>query len=82
MSRGRHSPPPAPQAELHRPPGAPEWVTAELLADTIATWQSFYPHRLTELDALEILLAVGRLFDSVGDADDDKTQIPGPGTGQ
>jgi hypothetical protein len=60
-----------------RTAGAPEWVTEELVADTLATWQAFYPHKLTELDALEILLTVGRLFDALGDAHDNQTQLPG-----
>jgi hypothetical protein len=47
------------------------------VADTLATWQAFDPYKLTELDALEILLTVDRLFDALGDAHDNQTQIPG-----
>ncbi len=61
-----------------RPAGAPEWVTDELVTDTLTTWQPFYAHKLTELDALEILLSVGRLFDALGDTDDNQTQLSSP----
>ncbi len=45
------------------PPGAPSWVTAELIAQTVETWQPYYRQVLTAQDALDILLGVGRLFD-------------------
>ena len=45
------------------PSGAPAWITAELIADTISTWQPYYEGPLTPEDALEILLDVGRLID-------------------
>ena len=50
--------------------GAPPWITAELLADTLETWQPFYAESLTETDALEILLQVGQLVDVVGESDE------------
>jgi hypothetical protein len=43
------------------PGGAPAWVTPQLIADTIETWQGDYDHELTPDDALEILL----LFDEL-----------------
>ncbi len=43
--------------------GAPRWVTPELVADTIKTWQPYYAHPLTAGDALEILLLVANLMD-------------------
>jgi hypothetical protein len=49
-------------------PGAPAWITPDLIADTLETWQPYYAARLTEGDALEILLAVGRLTDALGDS--------------
>jgi hypothetical protein len=48
------------------PPGAPAWVTQELLRDTITTWQPYYPAPLTADDALEILLSVAHLLDVMG----------------
>ena len=45
------------------PDGAPKWVTAELISDTAETWQPYYKKRLTETDALEIIMGVGRLLD-------------------
>ena len=41
----------------------PRWVTEELIADTISTWQPYYATRLTDDDALEILRSVGDLID-------------------
>jgi len=41
------------------PSGAPRWVTPELVADTVETWQPYYDQRLTEDDAMAILLSVG-----------------------
>jgi hypothetical protein len=45
------------------PPGAPDWITGELLAETIRVWQPDYEKTLTTEDALEILLNVGNLLD-------------------
>lgn len=47
------------------PPGAPAWVTPELIADTLATWQPYYAGTLTVTDALDILMTVSRLADTV-----------------
>lgn len=49
--------------------GAPAWITPELLADTLRTWQPYYDHPLTETEALEILLTVRQLADLLGVAD-------------
>ena len=51
------------------PAGAPEWITAELIVDTISTWQPYYDGQLTSEDALEILLGVGRLMDILEQTD-------------
>jgi len=42
----------------------PDWITSELLAETVNVWQPFYAEGLTEVEAIEILLAVGHLFDA------------------
>ena len=42
---------------------SPSWVSPALVAYTIATWQPFYRNQLTESDAIEILVNVGRLID-------------------
>jgi hypothetical protein len=47
------------------PLGAPAWVTPDLLAMTIEIWQPHYKTPLTEDDALQIILNVGRLLDSI-----------------
>ena len=52
--------PAAPEA---MPPGAPSWITPELITDTLETWQPFYERDLTIDDALEILTNVGNLID-------------------
>lgn len=45
------------------PPGTPEWVSAELLALTIRTWQPYYSEPLTPEEAIAIIRNVGRLMD-------------------
>jgi hypothetical protein len=45
------------------PAGAPAWVTAELIQETIRVWQPYYADPLTADDALAIILGVGRLFE-------------------
>jgi hypothetical protein len=56
---------------------APAWITDELVADTLRTWQSFYSRRLTRHDAIEMLLAVGNLIDCLECVDDQA--VPGSG---
>ena len=51
--------------DIEPPPGSPAWVTSELLRDTIETWRPYYPEQLTVTDALDILLAVSRLVDTI-----------------
>jgi hypothetical protein len=48
----------------------PEWITVELIAETIKVWQPKYPQPLTDHDVIEILLSVGHLLDFLGDGDD------------
>ena len=45
---------------------APAWVTPELLKSTLDTWQPYYEERLTNTDALEILMRIGQLVDALG----------------
>ena len=47
----------------------PAWVSADLVAETIAVWSPIYGQRLTDREAIEILLDVGRLFDVLGECD-------------
>ena len=58
---------PGPQAcsAVALPPGIPAWIKAELVRDTIETWQPYYPDPLTVNDAIEILQNVGHLFDAL-----------------
>jgi hypothetical protein len=51
--------------EYKVPAGSPEWITEDLLRDTIETWQPYYSTRLTELEAVEILQRVGTLLDTI-----------------
>lgn len=41
----------------------PSWITPDLLANTLKTWQPWYDHALTDTDAVAILQSVGRLVD-------------------
>jgi len=51
------------------PAGAPAWVTAELLSETIRVWQPYYAESLTVQDALGMILDVGNLFDVLSQGD-------------
>lgn len=42
----------------------PSWITQELIAETLETWQPYYNHSLTPNDAIEMLRNVGRLFEA------------------
>ena len=44
------------------PPGAPSWITAELIRETLHVWQPYYEEPLVAEDALEMLMNVGQLF--------------------
>lgn len=47
------------------PPGAPSWVTADLIDQTLKVWQPFYAHQLIPEDALEMIVGVDQLFSMV-----------------
>ena len=49
------------------PPGAPKWVTAELMLETCQTWQPYYNAPLTADDVLEIIRSIGQLVDLIGE---------------
>ncbi len=48
------------------PAGTPDWVTPELIAETIRIWQPYYEARLTPDDAATMILNVGRLYEAFG----------------
>jgi hypothetical protein len=52
-------------AEVAVPPGAPSWISAELIADTLRIWQPYYAETLTPIDALDMILNVSRLVDVI-----------------
>ena len=45
----------------------PAWITPELIAETLETWQPYYAESLTTADAVEILCTVGGLLDGLGE---------------
>ncbi len=45
------------------PSGTPRWISAELIAKTIRTWQPYYDEPLTPEDAVAMITGVGRLVD-------------------
>ncbi len=57
---------------------APAWITDELIADTLKTWQPYYSRRLRRDDAIEMLLAVGNLIDCLECVDDQAVSGSGP----
>ena len=52
-----------PDAPVRVPPGTPPWITADMIADTIAVWQPYYKYNLTEDDAVQIIINVSNLVD-------------------
>jgi hypothetical protein len=41
----------------------PDWITPELLDETLKTWQPYYNEKLTPEDGIEILRNIGRIID-------------------
>ena len=60
------------------PADTPPWITADLIAHTIKTWQPFYRQPLTREDAVEILVTVGNLVDALGESDGKEVCSAGP----
>lgn len=44
------------------PAGTPDWITAELIEQTIRVWQPYYPDILTPEEAVTMIRNVGRLY--------------------
>ncbi len=51
------------------PPGAPAWVTAELIEHTLRVWQPFYADQLIPEDALGIIMSVSRMVNELSSGD-------------
>lgn len=47
------------------PPGTPDWITFELTAETIETWQPYYDKLLTAEDAIDMIVSVSQLFEEL-----------------
>ena len=61
------------------PPGAPGWVTAELIGQTINVWSPRFGRALTTDEALDIIMSVGELNRVLTGAPQDETLCrPGP----
>jgi hypothetical protein len=43
------------------PLGAPAWISAALIEETLRVWQPYYANPLTVEDAIDIMQAVGQL---------------------
>jgi hypothetical protein len=52
---------PQEQNAFQPPVGAPSWVTASLIENTIRVWQPYYPNPLTVEDALGIIQSAHQL---------------------
>jgi hypothetical protein len=53
---------PAPKNIAAIPPGAPAWITVELIEETIRVWQPYYADTLSVSEALEILKGAERIL--------------------
>ena len=47
------------------PAGTPDWITAELIEQTIRVWQPYYPAMLTPEEVVTMILNVGRLYQAL-----------------
>src|SRR5262245_40891652 len=47
------------------PAGAPDWITAELIEQTIRVWQPYYQAVVTPEEAVTMIQTVGRLFQAL-----------------
>jgi hypothetical protein len=45
--------------------GYPNWITPELIARTLQVWRERWPSPMTEADAIDILVTVGRLAEVI-----------------
>lgn len=52
---------------------SPDWITRELVEETLRIWQPFYKEPLIPNDALEILSGVGRLLEVLSSGDSHET---------
>ena len=44
------------------PAGTPDWITADLIEQTIRVWQPYYQATLTPEEAVTMIVNVGRLY--------------------
>ena len=47
------------------PAGLPDWITAELIEETIRVWQPYYASILTPEEAVTMIQNVGRLYQAI-----------------
>jgi hypothetical protein len=47
------------------PAGLPDWITTDLIEETIRVWQPYYPTILTAEDAIGMIRSVGGLFQAL-----------------
>jgi hypothetical protein len=53
-------------AALAVPDGVPDWITVDLIRQTLETWQHYYQDSLSVEDAITMILNVGQLFRVLG----------------
>ena len=47
------------------PAGTPEWITAELIEQTILVWQPYYEAVISPEEAVTMIQSVGRLYQAL-----------------
>ena len=47
------------------PAGAPDWITPELVEETIRVWQPYYAEILSPEEAVTMIQSVGRLYQAL-----------------
>lgn len=62
---------------FRRPPATPTWISDELLQHTIEVWQPFYARTLQAEDALEMILNVSQLLETLREQPHEEVRSPG-----
>ena len=47
------------------PAGTPDWITADLIEQTIRVWQPYYQAVVTPEEAVTMILSAGRLYQAL-----------------
>lgn len=64
------------EPQLTLPAGTPAWITSDLVSRTIFTWQPYYREPLDVEQAIDMILAVGRLTEVMSEPHHETFRCP------